>query len=64
MPPIKPPKSSTLRRTFIVEKKTTIIRVRIPDSWLTKMREKARRHTDGNVSQYVRYCVYREINKK
>ena len=58
---LKQGKSSTLRRTPIPDKKLKVIRIRVQERVYDKIKEKAAKYTNGNVSQFLRFCIIKEL---
>jgi len=58
---LKQGKCSTLHGTPIPDKKLKIIRIRVQDRVYDKIKEKAAKYTNGNVSQFVRFCIIKEL---
>jgi hypothetical protein len=58
---LKQGKCSTLRRMPIPDRKLKVIRIRVQDRVYYKIKEKAAKYTNGNVSQFVRFCIIKEL---
>ena len=64
MPHPKQPKCSTLRNTPQSAEKKEVLPVRMPPTLIKKLREKARIHTQGNVSRLIRHYCYEGLKRK